>query len=270
MAISHWQEYEFYLAMHLYYRTPFGRQHQSNPEIIELANVIGRTPGSVSMRLNNFSAYDPKEKLRNVKGLEGGGKACKSFWDKFHSNLEEESIKAEALWEQFVDHAEEGATVQPNAEVVEKTFKGLTESNQYVKVRKAQNFFRRAILSLYGNKCCITGLPMESLLIASHIRPWAMHHDGRVDPANGLCLSAIHDAAFDRGLITFDDKYLLVLSKQIVEHLSVEVLNDCFKKYEGKPISLPEKNLPDQSALKWHRNNLFEKKQSSRADISAC
>ncbi|WP_184449962.1 HNH endonuclease signature motif containing protein [Rhizobium sp. BK538] len=56
---------------------------------------------------------------------------------------------------------------------------------------------------MWGAKCCATGLDIESLLVASHIHPWSASDDQeRLDPYNGLLLSAALDAAFDRGLIT--------------------------------------------------------------------
>ena len=67
-------------------------------------------------------------------------------------------------------------------------------------------FFRMSVLMSYGNACCITGLKNKELLVASHIKPWSVSNikTERTNPSNGLCLNAMHDKAFDRGLITID------------------------------------------------------------------
>lgn len=252
-----WQEHEFYLTMHLYYRTPFGRQSKTNPEIIELAEILGRTPSSIGMRLCNYSACDPVEKARGIKGLEGGGKYCKEFWKRYHENFDVESAIAEQLWQEYVIERKEDSTEQSIVEAVQKEFSGKDEAVRKVRVRLAQSFFRKAVLSSYDNKCCITGVPLKELLIASHIVPWSEEKAMRANPSNGLCLSRIRDGAFDRGLITLDNDYRLVLSAEIKEHTTVEMMHDSFMKYEGKEIRLPEKNLPDLKSLEWHRENLF-------------
>ena len=78
-----------------------------------------------------------------------------------------------------------------------------------VKQRIGQVYFRNAVLKIYGNKCCVTGIDATELLIASHIKPWkdSDEHTERTNPCNGLCLNAFHDKAFDKGLITFDSDF---------------------------------------------------------------
>ena len=81
---------------------------------------------------------------------------------------------------------------------------GPTEAKASVKVRRGQQFFRQTILNAYGVRCCISGINVPRLLVASHIKPWRDFPKERLDPRNGLCLSSLHDAAFDAGLITLD------------------------------------------------------------------
>jgi putative restriction endonuclease len=54
-----WTREELILALNLYLKLPFGKLHSGNPEIIHLAYLLGRTPGSIAMRLNNFASVDP-------------------------------------------------------------------------------------------------------------------------------------------------------------------------------------------------------------------
>jgi putative restriction endonuclease len=71
-----------------------------------------------------------------------------------------------------------------------------------VRVRVNQARFRRAILASYNATCCMSSLRVPQLLVASHIVPWRMDTQNRLNPSNGMCLSALHDRAYDQGLIT--------------------------------------------------------------------
>ncbi len=134
-----------------------------------------------------------------------------------------------------------------------------TESIRTQKVRLAQGFFRRTVLAAYLGRCCISSIPIPELLIASHILPWAFFPEQRTNPCNGLCLSRLHDAAFDEGLITFDEDYRLVLSQRLKDHLPNESLQLNFSSYEGKPLHMPEKFFPDRKFISHHREHIFQK-----------
>lgn len=114
------------------------------------------------------------------------------------------------------------------------------------------------VLANYGNKCCVSGLNIPQLLRASHIVPWAENKNHRMDPENGLCLSATYDAAFDKHLISFDDDYRMIVSKEIKDYYTNEAANEYFGKYEGKPLLLPERFLPSKKLLEKHRELLVE------------
>jgi putative restriction endonuclease len=130
------------------------------------------------------------------------------------------------------------------------------DRTQEVKSRVNQNFFRRMILSNYKRQCCINGLDIAELLRASHIMAWSKDKGNRLNPANGLCLSATYDAAFDLHLISLDDDYRLVLGSSLKEHATNQAYQEYFKKFEGKRILLPHKNPPDKDFLEKHRNKL--------------
>lgn len=69
-----WSREETILAFELYCRTPFGKISQGNPEIIELARLLGRTPGSVGLKMHNLAHYDPELQKRNVTAMAHGSK----------------------------------------------------------------------------------------------------------------------------------------------------------------------------------------------------
>lgn len=121
------------------------------------------------------------------------------------------------------------------------------------KVRVTQSRFRKWILSIYGGKCCVTGLTVPQLLQASHISDWSADPANRMNPSNGLCLSATYHAAFDNHLITFDDDYRMVLSKSIRDYCTNKVHSDYFAAFEGKRLALPSRFLPDKTLLAKHR-----------------
>ncbi len=92
-----------------------------------------------------------------------------------------------------------------------------TDAPYHSSARRVQSFFRAAVLTSYASRCAISGLAVRELLVASHIIPWSNSIERRADPTNGLCLNALFDRAFDRGLITIDEDHRVVVSRQLSE-----------------------------------------------------
>lgn len=91
-----------------------------------------------------------------------------------------------------------------------------TERIEQVRTRVNQDYFCSVLLSNYGGACCLTGIDIPALLTASHIKPWeAATPSERLISSNGLLLNALHDRAFDRSLITLDDRYRVVVSSRV-------------------------------------------------------
>ena len=135
-----------------------------------------------------------------------------------------------------------------------------TEVIATVKVRRGQEYFREAVLNNFDGRCGVTGISVRGLLIASHILPWSTHPDERLNVANGLCLSRIHDAAFDQGLITFSDNLELQLSSQLKSFLGEPVVDSIFGNHEGQMLKLPDDAvMPDPQFLAQHRKAIFKK-----------
>ena len=124
------------------------------------------------------------------------------------------------------------------------------------KVRRGQALFRSAVLSAYRNRRCITGLSDPLLLVASHIGPWRDDPANRLNPTNGVCLSALHDRAFDRGLITFDADLRLVLSPQLAVQ-GVPFAQTAFTTHVGMRFQPPDRFAPDPDLLAQHRDHIF-------------
>src|SRR5690606_12734210 len=134
---------------------------------------------------------------------------------------------------------------------------GPTDAQTLVRTRRVQSFFRRAVLISYNGRCALTGLPVQSLLNASHIIPWSVSTSRRADPTNGLCLSVLFDRAFDRGLLTFDEDLRVVLSRELKHHLPQPHLPCLLTAAEGTRLHLPTRFPPDTVALEYHRVNVF-------------
>jgi putative restriction endonuclease len=126
-----------------------------------------------------------------------------------------------------------------------------------VKVRLGQSFFRDTVLASYRSRCCVCALPVAPLLVTSHIVPWAARPDLRVNPRNGLCLCALHDRAFDCGLMTVEPGLTVGLSHKLEQHLPDDVIEKMFVAYRDGPIRPPEKFLPQEEFFAYHRESVF-------------
>ena len=254
-----WTREHFLIALNLYCKLPFGKLHKGNPIIIEAAEKMGRTPNSLAMKLCNFAALDPVQRARGIRGLPGATKQDRTMWDEFHSNLSALGTESEELLHDLFtqDEAKEvDFLAHDKVRLVAPS--GPTETQATIKVRRGQQFFRQAVLTAYDVRCCISGINVPRLLVASHIKPWGRFPAERLNPRNGLCLSTLHDAAFDAGLITLDDKLSVVLSKRLQSFFPQPALEQNFVPFEGAPIRLPGKLVePDPEFLRFHRENLF-------------
>lgn len=102
----------------------------------------------------------------------------------------------------------------------------------------------------------MSGVSEPRLLIASHIVPWSKDKANRLNPSNGLCLSALHDKAFDKGMLTLDDDFRVVLASRIARS-DEPFIRDVLQPLAGKQIALPERFVPERSFLATHRELVF-------------
>lgn len=243
MTTNRWTKEQLKLAFHLYCQLPFGRLHSRNPEIIQLAKLIGRTPGAVAMKLVNFASLDPAITSTGRAGLGNAGSLDKEVWAEFHADWEKLAVECEML-RRNLDHA-----------ALPEDYSGETR-RVVTEQRIKQNFFRRAVLSSYRGRCCMSGLSEARLLVASHIVPWSKDKANRLNPSNGLCLSAIHDRAFDKGLLTLTDDFKIVVSEEL-ERKNEPFIIEVLLPLNGRTIESPERFAPQAEFIAWHRSKLF-------------
>jgi putative restriction endonuclease len=245
-----WTREELIVAFNLYCRIPFGRIHNRNPLIIKLATAIGRTPSAVSWKLANFARLDPALRKRNIAGASHGARAEVEIWNEFSRDWERLAFESELLIDQLTGRAAE--LEEPLLELpAGRTREAL------IRVRVNQGFFRAAVLASYGARCCITGLAISELLTASHIVPWSVDVKNRTNPRNGLCLNAIHDRAFDCGLLTVTTELKVKLSSRLTKNRSEKAVREFLWSYEGTSVSLPKRFAPDAEFLRYHNKNVF-------------
>ncbi len=249
-----WERYEYILVLNLYTRMPFGKMHRLNPEVVKLAQIMKRSENSIAMRLVNFAACDPILAARNISGLSGGKRQCMPYWEEFSNNREALLFESEKIIADIEDVA-----IEQKYNINIEGLKGETKE-RIVKTRVNQDIFRRIILSLYDNKCALTGINETELLIASHIKPWSKDIENRLNPQNGICLSSLYDAAFDSGLIGFDNHYKVVLSNRIKEHCNEAYYETFFGSIDGKELSFPyEDYKPNLQFLEYHMDCIFQR-----------
>lgn len=257
-ARTGWTRQQLLVAFNLYCQMPFGKMHSRNPEIIKHAELIGRTPSALAMKLTNIASLDPAITSTGRKGLEGASAADKAMWEEMQADWEHFAIEAQYAASIF------GATttefgVAPDDISISDEIVDYTGSNKIAQVttRVGQDFFRRSVLSAYNYRCCITGLSVPKLLVASHIIPWRVDAANRLNPRNGLCLSMLHDKAFDAGIIAILEDMTVRVSRKHAAKAD-QFFNSALLAYDGKPIVLPEKFCPLAEFLAYHRQHVFE------------
>lgn len=253
MPSNKWTREELIIAFNLYCKTPFGKIHIHNPDIIALAKVLGRTPSAVSWKLANLASLDPSLRKRNIAGASHGSKMDAEVWDEFNGDWDRLAFESEKLLAQKV-----GKQIEEVSEVnLFDLPRAGKERDALVKIRVNQSFFRKSVLAAYNYQCCITGLEISELLNASHIIPWSKDKENQVNPRNGLCLNAIHDRAFDRGLMTITPEFTVKISKSVKKGNANSAVQDFLLRFDGLEIKKPARFLPDQEFLKYHNKYVF-------------
>ena len=251
-----WTRDELRLALYLYFQLPFGKLHSRQPDILKLAEHLGRTPSAVAMKLVNLASLDPQITETGRSGLGNASALDREAWQAFKAD-----------WQTNVEHSaqELGGVVSDERpgrvrEVVmpyePPPPEQLTTRSSTVEIRIGQQFFRNAVLANFENTCCVTGIAEPRLLVASHIRPWSIDRDNRLNPSNGLCLSATLDRAFDAGLIAVSAQFTCVVSEKLMQHQNAETAA-FFKTYNQKALARPKKVALLADALNWHRLKMF-------------
>lgn len=254
-----WTRKQLLVAFRLYCQIPFGKLHSHNPEIISYANLIGRTPSALAMKMSNIASLDPAITSTGRRGLSAASSADREMWHEMQNNWERFVIESDSVLSELLPEEQLEEDVESRQEIETRSDYSGEERSVTSKARIGQDFFRRSVLSAYNYRCCITGLSVPGLLIASHIKPWKADVSVRLNPKNGLCLSALHDKAFDAGMITIDEDMTVKVSTKVPVLDNDHYYSNALSNYNGRRISLPDKFQPDVELLDYHRTVVYEK-----------
>lgn len=206
------------------------------------------------MKLTNIASLDPIITASGRVGLRSASAADREMWQEMKFSSASFAVECQnALIEAEKQASSEDVT--PENRAIDRLGEDRVVQTT---TRIGQSFFRETVLSAYNGRCCITGLSVPTLLVASHIVPWSRDELNRLNPRNGLALSALHDRAFDAGLITIDDDFTIRVSKNLAVQ-DDDFLEASIKLYQGRPIRLPEKFGIGEEFLAYHREHIFQK-----------
>lgn len=255
----------------------YARAIQILDEVLPYQNVIdlqGRSLYELSdvaaiddvLRLVNEEVKKMKNQQQNI--FDDYGKPNqRSYPLKSFCSAALKSLKKYAEYELEVLVADRIVAQETNPQTISKkliAYFDITKEGEdqlsITKRRKGQDYFRRMILANYGGRCALTGISVPQLLLASHIIPWAdkSHKKDRLNPCNGICLSALYDKAFDKGLFTISpDDYTIQLSSALREYGTQEYFDKQFGSISGKQITMPIEYKPNRDFLAYHRDHVF-------------
>ena len=252
----YWTKDEFILVLNLYLKLPFGQLDRNNKDVIALANLVGRTPSAIAMRLVTYASIDPFQQKRGIKGLTGGKNTCEEYFNDYINDRENLMFESEKILAKY-----QGISIEQKfeSELIDlKNYTGETKE-RLVKTRVNQNLFRKIVLSAYSNRCAISGTNIPELLIASHIKRWSDDIENRLNPSNGICLNSLYDKAFDKGFIGINTDYKIIFSDKLIKYSKEEHFINHFKPIENKELNLPDRFLPNLDFIKYHLNYYFNK-----------
>ena len=256
MLRNDWRKHELVIALNLYWKIPYNKiSGSSNSQIKEVAAIIGRSAGALAYKLMNFTSLDFERQGAGNKGKSAASSMDKEVWNEYFGQWEKLAFDSFIFLSNIQNvPIEKGLEAENELQFVEGR-----EKERIVKTRVNQNDFRQRILASYNEKCCITGISITSLLVASHILPWSRNERERLNPRNGICLNNIHDKAFDRGLITITTDFKVKLSDVILKKKMELNIKKFFIEYENRSIILPQRFTPSLEFLEYHNNNIFNK-----------
>ena len=254
-----WSLDETMMAFALYYVLPARECDDKGADVRRLANRLHRTPSSVALKIWNIAAHDPNRVGLGKVGMRHGSKLDEQVWEMYAESRDtflEQCLQL--LFHTYGSAGLENDDIVGTPSVLETTHMLMTggEREATVMQRIHQQYFRNLLVKNYHGRCCMTGIGIDQLLVASHIKPWNVSDAVEKTAAgNGLLLNAFHDKAFDRGFITIDDDYRVHVSHSAVPH---DEANDRWLyRFEGMRIELPETGRPSHRFIEYHNKEIF-------------
>lgn len=240
-----WTREETIIAFNVYCKIPFKDSNKNHPMIIKYANIIGRSPSALNMKVGNLGRLDPKLKEKGIVGLSHGSKVEQMIWDEFYANPEQLIYESECLIAKYSNDSIEHTSNIDLANLPEGT-----ERLAVIKQRVNQTFFRNTVLSSYNSTCCISGIRNEQLVEACHISEWKSDVKNRTNPHNGICLNPFFHKAYDKYFLSITPDYCIEISDRLLDEIKCENTRQYLQSINTRRIILPEKFSPDKDLLK--------------------
>jgi len=205
----------------------------------------------------NLAGLNPKILSSGRVGLQNYSKLDESVWKRFSSDWNVLAEQAEKM-NLLIQNSESTSTLRESKpDYKSRDPNGNTTAQALVDQRRGQDFFRKAVMANYKDQCCITGIAEPRILVASHIIPWKDDVANRLNPENGLALSATFDKAFDKGLLTINKGLEVKISTTLLMHSNPET-RAYFEPYHARKMAKPDRFNPKPEFIDWH-NDFFER-----------
>ena len=242
---QNWTKEETIIAFNLYCKIPFKDCSGRHPLVRQYAEIIGRTPDAVNMKVGNIGRFDPELKKQGITGLSHGARLEKEVWAEFYADPERFTFESELLLARYAHRSIEETIPQDN----------LPEGRErevVVRQRVNQAFFRTAVVEAYDATCCISGIRCPELVEACHIVDWSLDVKNRTNPMNGLCLNPLFHKSYDRNLVAVTPDYEIVVSDQLIESATEDDFRRYLMELRGRKIIAPKRFLPSRELLEVH------------------
>mgnify|MGYP005849855637 CR=1 FL=1 len=252
MPANDWSRDELLVSLQLYLRLPFGQLHAQNPAVRDLAQLIGRTPAAVAMRRTNYASLDQRHLQRGIRGLAHASRGCQQLWNDYLAQPEDILFESEEVLARA-----EGRSIAEKYPQNDDEHPQGCDARYNLKTRVNQHIFRTLVLANFQSRCVITGVNEPSLLVASHIVPWAAAPAHRLNPANGLPLLTLYDRCFDQGFLSIDAQGRWLVSAELPDRVGPAAWERFFAPVVGLELPPAAKYAPAPDLLAWHRNHCF-------------
>ncbi len=253
--INKWTKEQTIIALSVYCKIPFNKATNTNTEIVKAANLIGRSPVAVKMKVGNFGSFDPELKAKGIVGLSNTSKLDEEVWYEYCNDWGKLAYDSALIIAKL-----ENKSLEELIGLDIKKYPEGKERERLVKQRVNQDFFRDSVLASYNHRCCISGVSNSELLEACHIIEWSKDILNRTNPQNGLCLNPFFHKAYDNYLIGISPDMIISVSEDLIQNTNKSPFRDYLLGLIGEKIILPDKFFPQKDLLairyeQYHRRN---------------
>lgn len=245
--MNNWNREETIIAFNVYCKIPFKNSSKTHPMIVKYANILGRSPSALNMKIGNIGRLDPDLREKGISGLIHGAKMEEDVWKEFYGNPEKLAFESEKIIAKYSNQ-----DIETSSDIKTDDLPQGIDREAVVRQRVNQSFFRSAVLSAYNFCCCISGVQNSSLLEACHIVNWSQDIKNRTNPKNGLCMNPFFHKAYDKHLISITPDLKIVISDELQQNIKEDSFSCYLKSINGRKILLPNKFFPDRELLANH------------------